>query len=276
MSIYKPTGHYYLNTNSPQFVGLVGWWPGFAGGGGSKLFDKSGNGNNGTLTNFASPFTATSGWTYGKDGGKGALAFDGTDDYVNCGSGVIAALSNTKVTAMCWIFPTGDLTAYLSVFDNSTDGSKTGRQVCVFLGGAANHIYVNISGSPGNEIVMSDSWVNNVWQHLAMTCDGSIIRVFRNGISVGSGSDIGPGFTATPFLIGGNTSSGGGYYAGNQEDVRVYKRALSPSEIWKIYDPVTRWQLRYVPGRVNYSFGVSSSTPSGLLLARRRRMALCS
>ena len=45
-------------------------------GSGTTWFDRSGNGNNGTLTN---------GPTFSSDNG-GSIVFDGTNDYVNCGT----------------------------------------------------------------------------------------------------------------------------------------------------------------------------------------------
>ena len=36
------------------------------------------------------------------------------------------------------------------------------------------------------------------------------------------------------------------YFTGKIGDVRIYNRALSPAEIWAMYDPATRWEL-YAP-----------------------------
>ena len=64
---------------SPLFNsrGLVGYWK-FDEGTGTQALDSSGNSNTGTLTNGPT-------WTSGKVGN--AIQFDGSNDYVNCGTG---------------------------------------------------------------------------------------------------------------------------------------------------------------------------------------------
>src|SRR3989344_5194629 len=63
--------------HAPSVNGLVGYWN-FNDGSGTTAEDKSGQGNNGTLTNM-DPATD---WVDGKVG-SGALDFDGSNDYVD-------------------------------------------------------------------------------------------------------------------------------------------------------------------------------------------------
>src|SRR3989344_4032944 len=58
--------------------GLVGYWSMEEGTGNSRTFDRSGNGNTGTLTNM-DPLTD---WVNGATSTGQALDFDGSDDYV--------------------------------------------------------------------------------------------------------------------------------------------------------------------------------------------------
>src|SRR5262245_36284442 len=78
----KPNYPFTLNRDCEQAVGLRAWW---ASGltGSLSAFDSSGNRNHSALSSFAAPFTRTSGWTEGVDGGRGALMFDGVDDVVS-------------------------------------------------------------------------------------------------------------------------------------------------------------------------------------------------
>ena len=71
----------------------------------------------------------------------------------------------------------------------------------------------------------------NTWTHLAMTYDGTTLRMFVNGNQVGSLASAG-GVTATSGVlrIGGN-SVWSEYYRGLIDDVRIYNRALSGTEI---------------------------------------------
>ena len=71
----------------------------------------------------------------------------------------------------------------------------------------------------------------NAWTHLAATYDGATLRLYVNGAQVGSKAVSGAIATSTgPLRIGGD-SIWGEYFSGLLDDVRVYKRALSASEI---------------------------------------------
>lgn len=76
----KPPLGVEVDWSNPITEGLVGCWL-FNEGGGDKVYDSSGNGNTGTLTNMAFPSTIASGWNSGKDGI--GLKFDGSNDYIS-------------------------------------------------------------------------------------------------------------------------------------------------------------------------------------------------
>ena len=71
----------------------------------------------------------------------------------------------------------------------------------------------------------------NVWSHLAATFDGTMQRLFVNGVQVGSLPVTGT-LVQTPgaFRIGGN-NIWGEWFSGAIDDLRVYDRALSATEI---------------------------------------------
>jgi hypothetical protein len=71
----------------------------------------------------------------------------------------------------------------------------------------------------------------NVWTHVALTYDGAMLRLYVNGVQVASGAQAGSLQTpATPLRIGGNVPYGE-YFEGLIDEVRVYNRALSATEI---------------------------------------------
>ena len=75
----SPVAHAAVLSKAPNNLGLVGYWP-LNDSATNKAGDQSGQGNVGTLSNFALS-GASSNWVSGKHGG--ALSFDGSDDYVS-------------------------------------------------------------------------------------------------------------------------------------------------------------------------------------------------
>jgi len=94
---------------------------------------------------------------------------------------------------------------------------------------------------------MCGSWANNVcstgggndlplntWTHIVATSDGSILRLYINGISIGNANGtLGPK-NSVPLTIG--TSGTCGSFGGLIDDVRIYNRALSVSEVQDLYN----------------------------------------
>jgi hypothetical protein len=71
----------------------------------------------------------------------------------------------------------------------------------------------------------------NAWSHLATTFDGSTERLFVNGVQVSSAAASGTlKQTSGPLRIGGN-SVWGEFFSGTLDNMRIYNRALSASEI---------------------------------------------
>jgi hypothetical protein len=71
----------------------------------------------------------------------------------------------------------------------------------------------------------------NTWSHLAVTYDGSVMRLYVNGVQVGTQTIAGPIATSTGALtIGGNTVWGE-FFTGRVDDLRVYNRARSQAEV---------------------------------------------
>ena len=69
------------------------------------------------------------------------------------------------------------------------------------------------------------------WSHLAMTYDGSQVRLFVNGVQVASQPTTGSiAPSGSPLWIGGN-SPYGEYFNGRIDEVRVYRAALTQAEI---------------------------------------------
>jgi hypothetical protein len=80
----------------------------------------------------------------------------------------------------------------------------------------------------------------NIWTHLAGTYDGATLRLYVNGVQVSSRSPSGPIAVSTNPLQMGGDSIYGQYFQGRIDEVRVYNRALSATEIQRdMNTPIT-------------------------------------
>lgn len=206
--------------------GLVGYWN-FDEGFGTTAGDSSGHDNTGTLYN--GPV-----WVDGKVGK--ALSFDGADDYVQTPQSNSLDVTG-QVTVEAWIFPR----AYVD--DTGCDSHIISR--CDYSGG---HLYVLGTFSNGKVSFSVNPYPDahpsavtlplNAWAHLAMTYDGSYVRLYINGEFDSSYSQSGPIYTTSNWLAIGCKPTGpwGGagtyaYFNGMIDEVRIYNRALSQQEI---------------------------------------------
>jgi len=71
----------------------------------------------------------------------------------------------------------------------------------------------------------------NTWTHLAGTYDGATLRLYVNGVQVNSRAQTGAiAISTNPLQIGGD-SIYGQYFQGRIDEVRIYNRALSATEV---------------------------------------------
>ncbi|HBB66567.1 MAG TPA: hypothetical protein DCZ93_04575 [Elusimicrobia bacterium] len=198
---------------------------------GDVAYDASANANNGTLHG---PVWSTDGKV------SGALDFDGSD-YLEIPDS--ASLSPTKaVTVAAWV-------KYRTI-DYFNSGSRIfskGVAYSFTIGGPNNHnsnLAAYIDGATGGDYVRANTPLSpNVWQHVAFTYDGAMLRFYLNGQPDGTVSVSGD-IQKTPYpgFIGWDPNAVGGYHApldGNIDELAVYDRALSAEEIKGRYDAAT-------------------------------------
>ncbi|MDD5696466.1 MAG: LamG domain-containing protein [Candidatus Pacebacteria bacterium] len=194
--------------------------------------DTWGGGNNGTLTNFA--FDATDGWKTGADCVKGScVLFDGTDDYITCGTGSNLR-PNEQITVEAWIKPSRDYvseaSAWHAMFVQRTntylfgwDGWKDGIGYGIYDEVGAWH-----SGGFAYPI-----YTNN-WYHVVFSFDGRYLRGYVNG-DIKNTIDTGSSHTinniSNAVTIGGTMAC----FQGTMDTVRIYSAAVPTSQIRQNY-----------------------------------------
>jgi|688.fasta_scaffold196363_3 hypothetical protein len=188
--------------------------------------DLSNFGNNGTLIN---------GPTF-NSGNGGNIVFDGTNDFVNCGTGVGKPVNFTIST---WIKPNAWNNCGI-VF--STNGQPLNHWG---LWGRVNgnfEVYVS-NGSSFQGANTSLPWSsvsipNSGFTNITITVDGSLIKIFKNSLQVGGNltQTIQQVGSSNNLLIGQTAADSGYYYNGSVAEVLVYNRALSSTEILENYN----------------------------------------
>ena len=196
--------------------GLVAAY-GFNEASGLQVTDVSGQGNGGTI----SGATRT---TAGKFGG--ALSFNGTSAWVTVNDAASLDLT-TGMTIEAWVKPS-TLTGWRSVVTKEAPG---GLAYALYSGNNASRPagYLHIN----DDIAVSGTtaMVANVWTHLAVTYDGTTVRLFVNGVQVRTQSAPGAAMTTAGVLRIGGNSVWGEYFKGLIDEVRIYNRALTVNEI---------------------------------------------
>jgi len=200
----------------PPSGGLVAAYS-FNEGSGSTVGDASGQGNTGTV----------SGATWTNQGRFGnALVFDGVNDWVTVPHSGSLGLT-TGMTVMAWVYPT------------TTSGKrdvliKEGTAVDIYNLYAQNGLGFpesNVFVGGVNQIAQGSALPANTWTHLASTYDGTTLKLFVNGSQAASTPVPGAIAASTGALRIGGNSLWGEFFQGRIDEVRVYSRALSASEI---------------------------------------------
>ncbi len=196
--------------------GLAGYWK-FDG----NFNDASGNNNNGTQSGGVS-------FASGKQDQAGS--FDGSDDYVNAGNNSSLNFTNS-LTIAAWV-KTNDIANTTQGIMDKFDGSNGfflrrwgDFQILVKNGGTDYYTY--------------DTTPTTEWFYLAGVVDptNNRLKFYVNGVLKKEVTGYYAPATATNLLIGTTGPSANGVrWNGLIDEVRIYNRALSATEIKAIYD----------------------------------------
>ena len=187
---------------------LASYWT-FDEGSGSIAGDSVGS-DTGTVTGAI--------WTTGKFGG--ALSFSG-NSYVSTGRNPIGT---GDATVCAWIDPTNITAAYNPIV------SSVYFQLSLFSAGGT---YIGLTNDNSHEIYASFSGLNS-WQYVCGTRQASgQSSIYVNGTAIMSGAAGTPAGGFNTYI--GGEQTGGHNFIGSIDDVRIYGRVLSASEIQSLY-----------------------------------------
>src|SRR3989344_947475 len=194
---------------------------------GTVAADKSGNGNNGTLTN--GPQT-----TLGKIGQ--ALSFDGSDDHVLANQ---SSITDFPFTLSVWAkSPTASAKHALSYASSASLVIFYGIGFIGSDGLNKAYLYSRASAPEEDTVIGTTGFATGQWIHLVGVFNSATDkRIYANGVLEGTLSTsisfaqpnrVGVGVMARSTLFG--------YWNGSIDEARIYNRALSAPEIKRLYN----------------------------------------
>jgi|GEM_PF-5664320 len=194
----------------------------------TTAYDRSGQGNNGTITN--------SGVVTGKVGQ--ALTFNGASTRVAMANGIYDAQTTGTITA--WVKPkTTDLGTIISAVGTDWFAFFVERSGSTFR----PRVQCNCAGV-GNVVVSDAFFTADTWHHVAVTSTGSTWNLFIDGtaqaLTVSGGTNNGKWFDdaggTVTYEIGRRVGGAGdNALEGSMDEVRVYDKVLTTNEIAQLY-----------------------------------------
>ncbi len=204
-------------------TGLVGYWK-FDEGSGTTASDSSSYDNNGTLVNSPN-------WTTGKIGG--ALDFNGSNNYVSMGA-VLDMPERTGITLAAWV-RIDTFRNFATIIEKLVDNGNYRFQV---NGDGTISFGLRNTANTYQEVVTTATLTTGQWYHIIATFDDNTTgKIYINGSLSKTKTDFSiiRGATASALKVGYNGNNNV-YFDGTIDEVRIYNRTLSASEVTELYN----------------------------------------
>jgi hypothetical protein len=196
---------------------------------GTGAADASGNGRTGTYQNGVSLGLAGALPTDTDT----AAQFDGTNDYVLLPPSF--ADFTGGFSAELWVYPTS-VGSYQRFFDLG-GGAASDNILLAREGTTSNLLFQVYSGStPGGVVRATGAIELNVWQHFAVTLDGTgQVVLYKNGEAIATGSTAVPRNLSRASSLVGKSNWSDAPYAGKLDELSFYDRALTGEQVRSHY-----------------------------------------
>jgi hypothetical protein len=264
-----------LANNVDPGIATAGYWP-LDEGAGTVTLDKSGNGNNGTLSNGPVYTGDIPQWFRRTIESSYAGSFDGINDYINLGSdATIDNLASSDFTVTSWINLSGSPSAGLNyrILDKANSSGLSGWEVYVHDTNRYLAAFVDMGTTDANYIsnvsLALSTWypVAGVWSSSANTFKlyNAAIETTYSASTAGSGTK--PDDSANNMSIGALAPLNARYFNGKIDETCIYRRALTAAELADIAAGylvsaglISRYKL---DGNANDDFGLNHGTEQG-------------
>ena len=163
--------------------------------------------------------------------------FNGTTDYADVAANPLLNTPN-NYTISAWINPATFVNTF-SVMMMKTSNYVDGFTFYIYWDGVNPNLakVILLTGDGTIRGSASAPISANVWSHVVATYDGSVIRIYVNGVQVGTRVFSANVLNAAtqPLVIG--MGLGGFYhYKGKLDEVKMFKKTLSATEVLNLYN----------------------------------------
>ncbi|HEX8762447.1 MAG TPA: Ig-like domain-containing protein [Candidatus Saccharimonadales bacterium] len=209
-----------VNVSNSVSGGLVASYS-FNEGTGTTVADGSGTGNSGSIFQAA--------WYAAGKFGK-ALSFDGSNDYVSVNDSASLDLTN-KMTLEAWVRPTASSGWRTVMLKENGSEMSYGMYARESSNRPSAWMRLNPTSGSSQSAGATPGLTLNTWSHMAATYDGTSLKLYINGALRATTNQSGSMYVGTgPLKFGGN-AVWGEYFAGQLDEIRIYNRALTPTEV---------------------------------------------
>ncbi len=157
-----------------------------------------------------------------------ALQFDGTNDLITANDSEYLE-PGQALTLEAWIKPESFSNQYAVVATKELNYELTISNDGSLRTGITNASDVRVVFDTPNVIKTSQ------WNHIVLTYDGSMIRVYANGVKVGEQPQTGAVKNDnSPLLVGSYNNNY--FFSGSMDEIKFYKRVLTDAEITAEYN----------------------------------------
>jgi hypothetical protein len=197
---------------------------------GMTVYDHSGNGNHGTMTNMSQ-----SAWVDGKV--NGGLEFDGVDDYVEVGNNDIFNVTEGITISVRVKFDSVGSNS-IGIIGKAKTGVSPQQGYVLGTLGTGTKIRFYPIGPQLSYVEESSNIITDTWIHYVGTYDKSNIKIYRNGVLSNSEPSTDEIITSDqPIVFGRWYGNYSGYYLnGSIDDVQIYDYALTAEQIKEVYN----------------------------------------
>lgn len=194
------------------------------------------------------------------DGCLGTSAYFSNNAYLSLPQNIMSDVNDFTISA--WVKP-DEILSWSRVFDF---GSGTSQYMFLTLSNGSQTVFAITSNNSANEqkITAPIAFKPGEWTHIAVTKSGNSAVMYADGIEVGRNDNM----TLSPSSLGNTANNyiaksqyNDPYYKGCIDDFRIYKRALSSTEIQEVAGEVNNGITSITPIDVSVTANETAELP---------------